>query len=41
VSAPETFFVGKTGGAGFAEVAINQESTDIVNDPVNGVIYSP
>jgi len=39
VSAPETFFVGSTGGAGYAELVINQQSNDIVNDPVNQVIY--
>jgi hypothetical protein len=39
VSAPETFFVGSTGGTGFAELVIHQESNDIVNDPVNQVIY--
>jgi hypothetical protein len=39
VSAPQTFFVGSTGGAGFAEVEIDQEANDIVNDPVNNVLY--
>lgn len=39
VSAPQTFFVGSTGGAGYAELVINQQCTDIVNDPVNEVIY--
>ncbi|MFZ0244704.1 hypothetical protein [Candidatus Binatus sp.] len=39
VSAPETFFVGSTGGAEYAELEIDQQSTDIVNDPVNQVIY--
>jgi len=38
-SAPQTFFVGSTGGTGFAEVEIDQESNDIVNDPVNKVLY--
>jgi hypothetical protein len=38
-SAPQTFFVGSTGGTGFAEVEIDQESNDIVNDPVNNVLY--
>ncbi len=39
VSAPETFFVGSSGGAGYAELEVNQQSNDIVNDPVNQVIY--
>ena len=39
VSAPEIFFVGSTGGPGYPELVINQQSNDIVNDPVNGVIY--
>jgi hypothetical protein len=39
VSAPQTFFVGNSGGTGFAEVEIGQESNDIVNDPVNNVLY--
>jgi Abnormal spindle-like microcephaly-assoc'd, ASPM-SPD-2-Hydin len=38
-SAPETFFVGSTGGTGYAESKVDQEATDIVNDPVNQVIY--
>ncbi|MGO9451869.1 MAG: hypothetical protein ACLQDV_12650 [Candidatus Binataceae bacterium] len=38
-STPETFFVGSTGGAGYAELEVNQQSNDIVNDPVNQVIY--
>ncbi|MGO9451871.1 MAG: hypothetical protein ACLQDV_12665 [Candidatus Binataceae bacterium] len=38
-SAPETFFVGSSGGAGYAELEVNQQSNDIVNDPVNQVIY--
>jgi hypothetical protein len=38
-SAPQTFFVGSMGGTGYAELVINQESNDIVNDPVNHVIY--
>jgi hypothetical protein len=38
-SAPQTFFIGNSGGPGFAEVEINQESNDIVNDPVNKVLY--
>jgi hypothetical protein len=39
VSAPQTFFVGNSGGTGFAEVEIDQEASDIVNDPVNKVLY--
>jgi hypothetical protein len=39
VSAPQTFFVGNSGGTGFAEVEIDQYSNDIVNDPVNNVLY--
>jgi len=39
VSAPQTFFVGSSGGTGFAEVEIDQEANDIVNDPVNKVLY--
>jgi hypothetical protein len=38
-SAPQTFFVGNSGGTGFAEVEIDQESNDVVNDPVNKVLY--
>lgn len=38
-STPQTFFVGSTGGSGFAELEINQPSNDIVSDPVNQVIY--
>jgi hypothetical protein len=38
-SAPETFFVGSTGGTGYAELEIDQQSNDLVNDPVNQVIY--
>ena len=39
MSAPQTFFVGSSGGTGYAELVIDQESNDIVNDPVNKVIY--
>lgn len=39
VSAPQTFFVGSTGGDGFAEVEIDQQTKDIVYDPVNQAIY--
>ena len=39
VSAPETFFVGSTGGAGYAELEIDQQSNGMVYDPVNQVIY--
>jgi hypothetical protein len=39
VSAPQTFFVGNTGGAGYAELKVDQQSNDLVNDPVNQVIY--
>ena len=38
-SAPQTFFVGETGGNGFAEVEIDQPAEDIVYDPVNHAIY--
>jgi hypothetical protein len=38
-SAPQTFFVGSTGGTGYAEVVIDQEANDIVNDPVNNALY--
>jgi hypothetical protein len=38
-SAPQTFFVGETGGDGFAEVEIDQFGEDIVYDPVNHAIY--
>ena len=38
-SAPQTFFVGETGGDGFAEVKINQATNDIVYDPVNQALY--
>jgi hypothetical protein len=38
-SAPQTFFVGESGGDGFAEVKINQATNDIVYDPVNHAIY--
>ena len=39
MSAPQTFFVGSTGGNGYALVVINQEANDLVNDPVNKAIY--
>lgn len=39
VSAPETFLVGSTGGAGYAELEIDQQSNGMVYDPVNQVIY--
>jgi hypothetical protein len=39
VSAPQTFFVGSTGGAGYAALQIDQESNGIVYDPVSQVIY--
>ena len=39
VSAPQTFFVGNTGGNGYALVVINQQADDLVNDPVNKAIY--
>jgi hypothetical protein len=39
VSAPETFFVGSTGGVGYAELQIDQQSNGMVYDPVNQVIY--
>jgi hypothetical protein len=38
-SPSETFFVGSTGGAGYAELEIDQASNDIVYDPLNQVIY--
>jgi hypothetical protein len=38
-SVPQTFFVGETGGDGFAEVEIDQPAEDIVYDPVNHAIY--
>jgi hypothetical protein len=38
-SAPQTFFVGETGGDGFAEVEIDQPAQGIVYDPVNHAIY--
>src|SRR6266481_1711936 len=38
-SAPQTFFVGETGGNGFAEVTIDQATNDIVYDPVNHALY--
>lgn len=38
-SPPETFFVGSTGGPGYAELVIDQPSNGIVYDPVNQVIY--
>ena len=38
-SPPETFFVGSTGGDGYAELEIDQASNGIVYDPVNKVIY--
>jgi hypothetical protein len=38
-SSPQTFFVGSTGGTGYAEVVIDQEANDIVNDPVNNALY--
>jgi len=38
-SAPQTFFVGETGGNGFAEVEIKQATNDIVYDPVNHALY--
>ena len=39
VSAPQTFFVGSTGGDGYAELVIDQQANDIVYDSVNQVIY--
>jgi len=39
VSAPQTFFVGSTGGNGYAMVVINQQANDIVSDPVNSALY--
>ena len=39
VSAPQTFFVGSTGGTGYAMVVINQQANDIVSDPVNNALY--
>ena len=39
VSASSTFFVGTTGGANFAAIAVNQAAQDIVYDPVNAVFY--
>ncbi len=38
-SPPETFFVGSTGGVGYAELQIDQKSNGMVYDPVNQVIY--
>ena len=38
-SAPQTFFVGETGGDGFAEVEIDQATNDIVYDRVNHALY--
>ena len=38
-SSPQTFFVGETGGDGFAEVKIDQATNDIVYDPVNHALY--
>ena len=32
VSAPQTFFVGSTGGNGYAMVVINQQANNIVSD---------
>ena len=39
VSSPQTFFVGSSGGNGYAELEIDQQANDIVNDPLNQVIY--
>jgi len=39
VSAVSTFFVGTSGGANFAVIAINQAAQDIVYDPLNAVFY--
>jgi len=39
VSGPSTFFVGTTGGANFAVIAINQAAKDIVYDAVNELFY--
>ncbi len=39
VSSPQTFFVGNTGGASYAQVIINQVANDLVSDPVNNVLY--
>jgi hypothetical protein len=39
VTTPQTFFVGESGGDGFAALKIDQQANDIVNDPVNQVIY--
>jgi len=38
-SAVSTFFVGATGGANFAEIAVNQATKDIVYDAVNHKLY--
>ncbi len=37
--ATSTFFTGSTGGDGFAEIVVNQQSNDLVSDPVHQVIY--
>lgn len=39
VSAPCTFFVGTTGGANFAVIAVNQAAQDIVYDPIHQLFY--
>jgi hypothetical protein len=39
ISAPSTFFIGKTGGTGYAAVEIDQQSNDLVYDPAHQVIY--
>lgn len=39
VSSPQTFFVGDTGGDGYAQVIINQVANDIVSDPINNTLY--
>lgn len=39
VSAASTFFVGTSGGAGFAVMAVNQTSKDLVYDSAHQVIY--
>ena len=39
VSSASTFFVGATGGANFAVIAVNQATKDIVYDPVNQKLY--
>lgn len=40
ISADSTFLVGSTGGAGFAEVIINQASRDLAYDSAQQVIYA-